>query len=412
MRASLISLLFAIGSLQSLAFAETNSKHAPESYTAPDWPPPSVFNNPDDATQEDSYQRTKIAFVTNRTVNRQARSAKLLRGDPMFQNVEDRLMTVGIAEVGAPIDRKAGDLSYCATQNNKTGAKCFSLEQASLLNQNEFLEELKGQTNNSEITFYIHGFNVDFHDAAERATQLSIDLDLSHPLVLFSWPSFKFELDQTKIVESTLHNFSYYSKSISRTEKAAHQLASIISFLSREDFEINIIAHSMGGRVTSTAINKLHGEPAVRRIIFAAADIPVDSNQIPTSTGSTKSDSRMYSFCSHSDTILSAIKLSGVRLGDCSHKDGNVSTLMETVEALNCNGKTEHNYYANSIELITALKALLESNLSKLPARELLMKNEALKVLVNGASTTLIYDGEKTTLTRALKRRLRQISCN
>lgn len=126
---------------------------------------------------------------------------------------------------------------------------------------------------------FVHGFNVAFDAALIRAAQLSVDLkrdeyyDVGVP-VLFSWPS------------AGQMSLSDYKGDRDRSLGAAPYLEQFLDILT-EDIEvdrINIIAHSMGNRVLTQALQDYAGDYLERhgrddlefRIILVAADVERD----------------------------------------------------------------------------------------------------------------------------------------
>lgn len=139
-------------------------------------------------------------------------------------------------------------------------------------------DAIDGDYSDSALLF-VHGFNVAFDAALIRAAQLSVDLkrdeyyDVGVP-VLFSWPS------------AGQMSLSDYQGDRDRSLGAAPYLEQFLDILT-EDIEvdrINIIAHSMGNRVLTQALQdyardylERHGRDDLEfRIILVAADVERD----------------------------------------------------------------------------------------------------------------------------------------
>lgn len=129
------------------------------------------------------------------------------------------------------------------------------------------------------ILLFVHGFNVKFDDALVRAAQLSNDLsrnetyDVGIP-VLYSWPS----AGEVSIEE--------YRGDRDRSINSAPYLEEFLDLIT-EDLDvsrINIIAHSMGNRVLTKALEDYARDYLVRhdrddlefRILLVAADVERD----------------------------------------------------------------------------------------------------------------------------------------
>jgi len=127
---------------------------------------------------------------------------------------------------------------------------------------------------------FIHGFNVTFAEAVRRAAQMAYDLFLvghergevilSIVPILYSWPS-KGE------------TILYPHDSNNAQASVAHLKAFLEDVAARSDAEsITIIAHSMGSRTLTAALNEVGLEmregdgPVVKEIVLAAPDIDRD----------------------------------------------------------------------------------------------------------------------------------------
>jgi len=129
------------------------------------------------------------------------------------------------------------------------------------------------------VLLFVHGFNVKFDEALVRAAQLSSDLsrdnrfDVGIP-VLYSWPS------------AGALSLEDYQGDRARSLGAAPYLEEFLDVLT-EDLDmsrINIIAHSMGNRVLTTALEDYARDYLDRhnrddlefRILLVAADVERD----------------------------------------------------------------------------------------------------------------------------------------
>ncbi len=141
------------------------------------------------------------------------------------------------------------------------------------------LQEAVDANGSDSALLFVHGFNVEFDAALVRAAQLSVDLsraptyDVGTP-VLFSWPS---------VGKVSLED---YSGDRDRSLAAAPYLESFLDILT-EDLEvsrINIVAHSMGNRILTKALEDYASDYLTRhdrddlefRIILVAADVERD----------------------------------------------------------------------------------------------------------------------------------------
>ena len=122
----------------------------------------------------------------------------------------------------------------------------------------------------SQALVFIHGFNVSFEEAAVRAAQLGVDLDVSGATAFFSWPS-----------RGSLAAYTADEATIDASERA------IADFLT--DFgrrcgaeRVDVIAHSMGNRGLLRSLQRIAADAERRskvkfgQIILAAPDVDRD----------------------------------------------------------------------------------------------------------------------------------------
>lgn len=189
--------------------------------------------------------------------------------------------------------------------------------------KDRFITDLQDATyydGDDSILLFIHGFNVEFEPALIRAAQLSTDLSRDGIFnagtpVLFSWPS------------NGKMSMSYYMSDRDRSAAAAPHLEAFLDILTKdiEIDRINIIAHSMGNRVLTKALEAYardylssnSGREIEFRIILAAAD--VDSDIFDQTTGvldNLGADVTIYTSDKDRALQVSSILNQARRLGD------------------------------------------------------------------------------------------------
>lgn len=148
------------------------------------------------------------------------------------------------------------------------------LLRVSKLSKDLFISNLHAsvdQASSKELLVFVHGFNVEFKDAARRTAQLAVDLEFKGVPVFYSWPSqgdltrAKYEIDRQNAIVT-----------IPRLEKFLTDLADRSGATA-----IHLIAHSMGadaltkalGRIALRRPNKL---PIFTDVVLAAPDIDRD----------------------------------------------------------------------------------------------------------------------------------------
>jgi len=138
----------------------------------------------------------------------------------------------------------------------------------------DFWQELRVLTNqnvphSNNAVVFIHGYNVSFEDAALRTAQLAVDLELTGPMAMFSWPS-RAEVDDYTVDEAT----------IGASEGAIEKF--LRDFIQKSGAEaVHVVAHSMGNRgllaaIERIATNACDSTAKFGQVILAAADVDAD----------------------------------------------------------------------------------------------------------------------------------------
>jgi esterase/lipase superfamily enzyme len=128
-----------------------------------------------------------------------------------------------------------------------------------------------GEASAPEALVFIHGFNVTFEEAAERAAQVAFDLEFKGVPMVFSWPS--------------RGNPVLYARDENDIEWAIPHFEEFLRLALGESgaSTVHVIAHSMGNRALARALGSLQaqatagGGAKLRQIIFAAPDIDRDT---------------------------------------------------------------------------------------------------------------------------------------
>jgi len=112
---------------------------------------------------------------------------------------------------------------------------------------------------------FVHGYNQTFRSALLRAGQLATDTRWSCASALMSW--------------SSEGKFDRYAADIERSGYAVPVLIELLRATSTTGLTMNIVAHSMGARITLSALSALGGtcrtlgKPIVDELILAAPDV-------------------------------------------------------------------------------------------------------------------------------------------
>jgi esterase/lipase superfamily enzyme len=143
----------------------------------------------------------------------------------------------------------------------------FGLYRVHKREKQQWLAMLKEQftlVKRNELLVFIHGFNVSFRDAALRTAQIHHDLGFLGVPALYSWPS--------------AGEIEDYIADSGNAEWSAPHLVEFLETVADGSGAkgIHIVAHSMGSRVLSRALQQFADKPSrppIRQVILAAPDL-------------------------------------------------------------------------------------------------------------------------------------------
>jgi esterase/lipase superfamily enzyme len=227
------------------------------------------------------------------------------------------------------------------------------------------------------VLIYVHGFNTLFDGAVLRAAQLAEDTRYACVAAVFSWSS---EGEVPRFVADIEH--SAY---------AAPLLETFLRALARRGLKIDVVAHSIGTRVTLSALSTYaHDAPTpgvlVNQMILAAADVgadPVNNDFAHLLKDAMPFVHRATIYASHGDAVLgvSAVAHGDVpRAGRRPLNDGKLQTPVATDHIVDVIDATEapaellgHSYFGLSYEAVSDIALALED----VPVRSRLEPNGA-----------------------------------
>ena len=220
------------------------------------------------APPEPDYGIVRIFYATDRSRSNRSSPANYYSGE---RGAEDRL-SYGTCEVSIPRDHRMGVLeapTIWRLQVSYDPEKHVTLLRVDEKDSDDFFSELRGRiasSNAKQAFVFIHGYNVSFEDASRRTAQLAYDLGFDGAPILYSWPSRActscYPADEASVDWTTAHLKNFLQ------EIAARSGASTV----------NLIAHSMGNRALTRALQTMasesqRGQLPFRQVILAAPDI-------------------------------------------------------------------------------------------------------------------------------------------
>lgn len=263
----------------------------------------------------------------------------------------------GTCEVSIPPKHQEGVVERPAF-GPENEQKHVVLKRTDALEERAFFEavraKLAGLSTTSKSCFvFIHGFNVDFENAALRTAQMHYDLKFEGVPIFFSWPS----------RGSIRHYFSDRNE-IEFSRYVIKQF--LLDIAERVDAErIHVIAHSMGADATCRAIAELGERGKIfDQIVLAAPDIDREVFRVQVAPRLTKTAERTTLYCSKNDLALlfSRNFNDSVRAGDSS-SGALVVRDVDTVDASEIDTDLlGHSYYGDCLPLLNDVRTLLRAS--------------------------------------------------
>lgn len=195
-----------------------------------------------------------------------------------FSNERDNILRYGWCNVEIPESHRFGSVgSPWVVRTLKRADDRLKVQSIGLLKEKEFYEQLREQFKQKPtrrtLLVYIHGYNVGFEEAAQRAAQIGYDLKIQGVIAFFSWPARGGWLDYLadeatiEVIEDHLKEFL-----VELTQQSGAE-------------ELHVISHSMGNRALLRVMESLSKDSeflANKRfgqIVLAAPDVDVDQFQ-------------------------------------------------------------------------------------------------------------------------------------
>lgn len=214
-------------------------------------------------------------------------------------------LSYGFCEVSIPKGHNPGGLErpkqkWYWFDESEDGGKCIILQEIGLTTAQQFFQYLydTSDTSSRSILLFVHGFNVDFEDAALRSAQLHYDLHFNGQSIFFSWASHD-------------SNVGY----VDDCDRMAHSVNDIREFLEKTaDNEgidaIYLIGHSMGSSGLTAALSSIKegltskAQDKFKELILAEPDISQDIFKTKIAKGLADLGVRVTIYASENDKAL------------------------------------------------------------------------------------------------------------
>ncbi len=292
--------------------------------------------------------KLEVLFATDRAIK-----------DSANFGVERGTLSFGVCRVNIPKIHKIGAVEAPGAWtlwNRSNPDEYILVEETATAQNNAFFGQIKSRldlTRERSALVYVHGYNVDFEEAATRAAQLAFDLKFDGVSMFYSWPSqgeySSYPVDETNVRWTQSHLEIFLEKLV--REAGAKSIV--------------LLAHSMGNRALMRVLMTLKQNNngrvlnAIRNVVMVAPDVDADVFKREIGAIAEKSASRFTLYVSSEDNALKASKsFHGYP------RAGEKVLLIDGVETIDATPISEgflgHNYFAESRAIIEDIFALLK----------------------------------------------------
>lgn len=209
----------------------------------------SVWARPDNAAVEQT-----VFFATDREAD------DSLLGYGLHWNATTHC---GIAQLSIPTAFKPNAMPKWASAEKPQTIECDGAADMDALAQT--IAKAAADRHCRRVLLFVHGYNQTFQTALYRSAQLATDIQWSCVNAVFSW--------------SSEGKFDRYAADIERSGYAVPELIDTLRALDKAGLTVDIIAHSMGARVTMTALAALCGHrpaPVAEELLLVAPDVSAE----------------------------------------------------------------------------------------------------------------------------------------
>ena len=314
----------------------------------------SGIRGPAKASAVPEPRQVDLFYVTNRAPESDGnRYFSGARGDINF----------GITHVSLPPGHVMGrheEPSLLKFETGHDANKHIKLLDVTRMSRDDFagrLADAVAASPGNKLMIFVHGYNVEFPEAARTVAQFAADLKFNGPVVLFSWPSqgslTGYTVDETNAEWAQIH-FQELMTALLERIPVQH---------------IYLVGHSMGNRIIGRAMVSLANERLesdmlrFREIIMIAPDIDTEVFRMDMAPRLARTGIHMTLYAASSDRALLASKAfhGYPRAGESG--DGLVVIEgLETIDASDASGGIlGHSYFAEDRRMMEDIYALLQT---------------------------------------------------
>jgi len=287
----------------------------------------------------------------------------------------------GVCEVTVPDSHQRGLVerpSLLHFEVREDQQKHVVLTRAIELGKTDFqhrMSEMIAKSPERDLLVFIHGYNVDFESAVLRTAQIAVDLPFEGVPVCYSWPS------QASLMGYTIDE--------NNSEWTIYHLKQFLLELAEESGadSINVVAHSMGNRAMTAAIEQIRFElsprdidstPMFDRIVLAAPDVDADRFRRDLAPALLEVSNQVTLYASSDDqALIASKKVHGYpRAGE----SGTNIVVVPGVETIDVSGidlsLLGHSYYGDNESMLRDLYELVRQGLPAAKRNMLLTRRD------------------------------------
>lgn len=274
-------------------------------------------------------------------------------------------LDLGICKVNVPGNKKFADWprpqwwKLRFRENPEKDAKILKIERQKDSTYYELLSQKVNAAKEKNALLFVHGYNVEFSEAAWRTAQLAYDLSFDGVPIMYSWPS-----------QGKVQGYTVDEKSVKLT--VPHFAQFIKGLIASGIQQLHLIIHGMSSRALAGVLRELeslHPEsPKVfDQIILAAPDINATVFKRELAPVLCKTCKRATLYVSSRDRsirVSRAVHRSIKRAGQ-SGRNMVIVDGIDTIDASNAHtGLLGHGYFETTAALIGDIHELITRNAS------------------------------------------------
>lgn len=313
------------------------------------------------------------ALVEAQRLNRAAEFSDRSYGSGRHEQGGKPVLELGICEVSIPPDHRVGQVespSILRFEFREEPEKHVILNRVIRIAESEFYQSLGNSVARSsakQAFVFVHGYNVGFDSAVKRTAQIAYDLKFDGAAICYSWPSHG--------------GLARYTQDEANVAWTVTQLESFLQRLSLQSgaSTIHLVAHSMGNRAMTQALERLalRGEaPRFGQVILAAPDVDTSEFRTRYAPALLQVAERVTLYASSNDrALLASTRVHGHTRAGLSGDHLFVIPGLETVDVSPIDTSLiGHSYYGDNPMMIRDLVAVIHRGLPA-DGREWLKRN-------------------------------------